>query len=54
MYKAGKALFEGSHIDLDDKKVYNPDYLKFPHRVELYTIVEEDLTRGSAKNPSRN
>ena len=54
MYKAGKSLLDGSHIDLDDKKVYNPDHLKFLYRVELYTIVEEDLTIGSAKDPSRN
>ena len=54
MYKAGKALFDGSHIDLDDKKVYNPDYLKFLHRVELYTIVEEDMTGGKSKDTSRN
>ena len=54
-YNTKKGLFEGTHIDADDKKVYNPNgSLKHLQRVELHTIVEEDVTRGSAKNPSRN
>ena len=54
MYNASKALFDSSHIDLDDKKVYNPNLLKFLHRVELYTIVEEDMTGGKSKDTSRS
>ena len=53
-YKPCKGLYMGTHIDADDKKVYNPKYLKHLQRVELHTIVEEDLARGSCKNPKRN
>jgi hypothetical protein len=54
-YNTKKGHYEGTKIDLDDKKVYNTNSsLKFLQRVELYTIVEEDVTRGSSKNPSRN
>jgi hypothetical protein len=53
-YNTKKAHFKGIAIHADDKMVYNPKYLKFLQRVELHTIVEEDLTRGSAKDPKRN
>ena len=53
-YKPCKGLYMGTHIDADDKKVYNPKYLKHLQRVELHTIVEEDMTIGSCKNPKRN
>jgi hypothetical protein len=53
-YKPCKSHFIGTHIDADDKKVYNPKYLKHLQRVELHTIVEEDLAIGSSKNPKRN
>ena len=54
MYRTGKGLFEGTHIDLDDKKVYNPNDLKSLHRVELYTIVEEDMTEGKSRDKTRS
>ena len=53
-YNTKKAHFKGIAIHADDKMVYNPKYLKHLQRVELHTIVEEDVTRGSAKDPSRN
>ena len=53
-YKPCKGHFIGNHIDADDKKVYNPKYLKHLQRVELHTIVEEDLARGSTRDPKRN
>ena len=34
--------------------MYNPKYLKHLQRVELHTIVEEDLVRGSSRDPKRN
>jgi hypothetical protein len=49
-----KGLYEGTHIDADDKKVYNPKYLKHLQRVELHTIVEEDLTGGKSVDARRN
>ena len=53
-YNTKKGHFIGNPIDLDAKKVYNPSSLKYLLRVELHTIVEEDLTRGSCRDPSRN
>ena len=54
MYRAGKGLLEGTQIDLDDKKVYNPNYLKSLHKVELYTIVKEDTTEGKSRDKTRS
>ena len=53
-YNTKKAHFKGIAIHADDKMVYNPKYLKHLQRVELHTIVEEDVTRGSARDPKRN
>ena len=53
-YKPCKGHFIGNHIDADDKKVYNPKYLKHLQRVELHTIVEEDLTGGKSRDRKCN
>ena len=53
-YKPCKAHYIGTHIDADAKKVYNPKYLKHLQRVELHTIVEEDLTGGKSVDTKRN
>ena len=53
-YNTKKAHFKGIAIHAYDKMVYNPKYLKHLQRVELHTIVEEDLAIGSSKNPKRN
>lgn len=37
-----------------NKKVYMPSSLKFLQKVEFYTIVEEDMARGSSRDPKRN
>ena len=53
-YNTKKGHFIGTPIDLDAKKVYNPSSLKYLQRIELHTIVEEDLARGSSRDPKRN
>ena len=53
-YNTKKGHFIGTPIDLDAKKVYNPSSLKHLQRVELHTIVEKDLARGSTRDPKRN